>query len=162
MRRTTYSVGLVVSAVACAVCALWVLPQLGPFPPVVVGIALTAIGFVTFAWLLATGPYVFRLDAEGLHDRSGVFQPGKLAWDEIESVKLVEAEGRAHMGLVLKDTARARSSLLLRPVLDEQRARFGADVVISPEAMGPAPASEHVALLQRFLASPEARAELAG
>jgi hypothetical protein len=160
VKRTTYTVGLVVSAFAFVVCAFWVLPQLGMFPPVVVGAAMTAVGFVTFAYLLATGPYVFRIDARGIHDRSGVGRAGKLAWEDLEDVRVVQSEGRAQIGIVLTAAARERASVFSRGLLDEQRRELGVDVVIVPEAMGPQAAAEHVALLKRFLTSKEARAEL--
>jgi len=98
-RRTTYRVGLFMSIVAFAVTAGWVVPNLGLFPPVVALVAMTLVGAVTFAYLLATGPYVFRLDATGVHDRSGVLQAGKLAWEEIEKASVVVATGRAQIGL---------------------------------------------------------------
>jgi hypothetical protein len=161
-RRTTYTVGLVVSTVAFAVTAFWVFPHLGWFPPVVIGIVLTAIGIATFAYYLATGPYVFRVDEHGLHDRSGVFQAGKLAWVDLVEVKVVVAEGRPQIGLVLKPAARERASLLVSTLMNEHRAAFGADVIVAPEAMGAQPAEEHVATLRRYLADETARLELAG
>jgi hypothetical protein len=108
-----------------------------------------ATGVVTFAYLLATGPYVFRLDEKGIHDRAGFFQAGRVAWAEIESVKVVRAGGRDQIGLLLTAEARARRSALVQELMHQLRAETGVDVVIVPEAMGPADAAEHVALLER-------------
>ncbi|MBI3726484.1 hypothetical protein HY251_21380 [bacterium] len=159
-RRTTDAVGLAASIVALAVTGGWVLPHLGPFPPVVLGVVLTTIGVVTFAYLLATGPYVFRLDERGLHDRSGVFQAARLPWEDLAGAKVVFAEGREQIGLVLTDAGRGRATIFVRRLMDEHRSAFGVDVIVAPEAMGKAPAGEHVSLLRRYIDSSEKREEL--
>lgn len=102
------------------------------------------VGVVTFAYLLATGPYVFRLDEKGIHDRSGIFQAGRVAWDEIAEVKVVRAAGREQIGLVLTEAARARRSALVQRLMEGLRRDTAADIVIAPEAMGPEPADAHV------------------
>jgi hypothetical protein len=147
-KRTVYTVGLILSVVAFAITAGWVVPHLGWFVPVVLGAALMAAGAVTFAYLLATGPYVFRVDDEGIHDRSGLFQAGHVAWGEIAEVKVVRASGREQLGLLLTDAARARRSRLAQELMRRLREEVGADVVIAPETMGPEPAAKHAELLE--------------
>lgn len=161
VRRTTYTVGLVLSIVAFVVCGFWVLPRLGLFPPVVIGTALTFIGFLTFAYQLATGPYLFRIDDQGIHDRSGAFQAGRVRWDEMTDVRVVIAEGRPQIGIALTDEGRARRSVFMGALMEEQRKQLGVDVVIPPEAMGPETAEQHVALLARIRGSAEERSKLA-
>ncbi len=161
VRRTTYTIGLVLSGVAFLVCGFWVLPRLGLFPPVVVGTVLTFIGIVTFAWQLATGPYLFRIDSVGIHDRSGTFQAGRVRWDEMVDVRVVIAEGRPQVGIALTDEGRARRSIFMGALMEEQRKLLGVDVVIPPEAMGPGKTDEYVALLQKIRGSGEERARLA-
>jgi hypothetical protein len=155
-KRTVYTIGLVLSVVAFAITAGWVLPHLGFFLPVAVGAAMMAFGAVTFAYLLLTGPYVLRLDEQGIHDRSGVFQAGRVGWDEIEKILVVKAAGRDQVGLLLTDAARARRSSLVQELMKGLRADVGAHVVMAPEAIGPGGAAEHVALLERYRS--EARA----
>jgi len=147
-KRTTYTVGLVVSLVAFAITAGWVFPHLGYFPPVALGAVLMAVGAVTFAYLLATGPYVFRLGERGIHDRSGLFQAGRVGWEEIAEVKVVRASGREQIGLVLTEEARSRRSGLVQELMRGVRQEVGADILIAPEAMGPEAAAEHVLLLE--------------
>lgn len=156
-KRTVYTVGLVLSTVAFAITAFWVFRHLGFFPPVVIAMVMMFVGTITFAYLLATGPYMFRLDDEGLHDRSGLFQAGRIAWGEIESVKVVRAAGREQIGLSLTETARARRSSLVQELMHQLRAEAGADIVIVPEAMGPEDASVHVKRLADLAASRGAR-----
>jgi hypothetical protein len=148
-KRLVYTVGLALSIVALAITAGWVLPHLGWFPPVALGAAMMAVGVVTFAYLLATGPYVFRLDEKGIHDRAGLFQAGRVGWAEIEAVKVVRAGGRDQIGLLLTAEARSRRSALVQELMRRLREEAGADVVIVPEAMGPEDAAEHVAALER-------------
>jgi hypothetical protein len=148
-KRTVYTIGLVLSTVAFAITTFWVFRHLGFFPPVVIAIVMMAGGAVTFAYLLATGPYVFRLDEHGFHDRSGLFQAGRVGWDEIDSVKVVRAAGRDQIGVVLTDAARARRGALVQELMKQLRAEAGADIVIAPEAMGPESASEHVERLEQ-------------
>ncbi len=146
-KRTVYTVGLVVSIIAFAITAGWVLPHLGWFPPVALGAAMMAVGVVTFAYLLATGPYVFRMDEVGIHDRSGLFQAGRVSWREIAEVKVVRASGRDQVGLLLTEEARARRSGLVQELMKGLRNEVGADIVMAPEAMGPESAATHVATL---------------
>jgi hypothetical protein len=146
--------------VALLVTGGWVWPNLGYFPPVMIACVLMAIGVVTFAYQLVTGPYVFRLDERGLHDRAGLFQVGQVGWDDLEKATVVIAAGRKQIGILLTPEARARRSAIVRSLMDELRKETGADVVVTPEALGPASAEEHVALLERYRSSVEARAEL--
>jgi hypothetical protein len=143
-KRKVYRIGLVLSTVAFAITAFWVFAHLGFFPPVVIAMVMMLGGSVTFAYLLATGPYVFRLDDRGLHDRSGLFQAGRVGWDEIEEFKVVRAAGRDQVGLVLTDAARARRGALVQELMRQLRAESGVDVIIAPEAIGAEDAHAHV------------------
>jgi hypothetical protein len=146
-KRTVYTIGLVLSIVAFAITAGWVLPHLGFFLPVAIGAVMMGVGAVTFAYLLATGPYVLRLDDQGIHDRSGLFQAGRVGWKEIALVKVVRAAGRDQVGLVLTDEARARRSRFVQELMRQLREELGADVVMAPEAIGGEKAEDHVRLL---------------
>ena len=160
LRRRTHVIGLTLSIVALLVTGGWVLPRLGLFPPVVLAVGFMSIGVATFAYQLATGPYVFRLDERGLHDRAGLFQAGRLAWDEIARAAVVVASGREQVGVTLTEAALARRSVMVRELMATLRSSVGADVVIAPEAIGAGPAREHVALIERYRLDPAARAEL--
>jgi hypothetical protein len=158
-KRLVYTIGLVLSIVALAVGA-FVLSNLGFFPPVALALAMFAMGALVFAWLLATGPYVFRIDAGGIHDRSGPLAAGRVAWDEMEAVRVVVAAGRAQVGLVLKSEARERRGLVARGAMEALRREHGVDFVIPPEAIGPESAEEHVARFERWRGDANARAQL--
>jgi hypothetical protein len=149
-KRTVYTIGLVLSTIAFAITAFWVFRHLGFFPPVVLAMVMMAFGAITFAYLLATGPYVFRLDGEGFHDRSGLFQAGRIAWSEIESVTVVKAAGREQIGVLLTPEGLAARGSLVRELMKQLRAETGADIVIAPEAMGPEDAAFHVERLRRL------------
>jgi hypothetical protein len=159
-KRQVYVIGLVLSLVAVLV-GLWVFVHMGFFPPLVLALALFTTGAATFAWLLATGPYVFRIDAAGIHDRSSALGAGRVAWDELESIRVVTADGRPQLGLVLAPAARERRALVVRASMDALRQRHGIDFVIPPEAVGPSSADELAAMLERYRSDPSARASLA-
>jgi hypothetical protein len=159
-RRTMYTVGLVVSFIALLVTGGWVLPHLGLFPPVVLLVVMTTVGVFTFAYLLATGPYVFKMDEHGIHVRARLMGGGRFAWDDLESAHVVVAEGRGQVGLDLRESALAGRFAISAELLRALKKDAGAHVIFPPEAMGPEPAEKHVATLDRYVHEPQARAEL--
>jgi hypothetical protein len=159
-KRLVYKIGLVLSIVAVAVGS-WVFFHMGFFPPVALALAMFTFGTFVFAYLLATGPYVFRIDTTGVHDRSSPLSAGRVAWSEIEAWLVVTAEGRGHVGLVLAASARERRGLLAQGSMQAMRQRHGVDFVIPPEAIGAGSAEELVAMLEGFRTDEKARAQLA-
>ncbi len=149
-KRKVYTIGLVLSTIAFVITAFWVFLHLGFFAPVVIGMVMMLGGSITFAYLLATGPYVFRLDDQGLHDRSGLFQAGRVGWEEIEALKVVRAAGRDQVGLVLTEAARARRGALVQELMRQLRAESSVDIIIAPEAIGAEEAQAHVARLDEL------------
>lgn len=160
VKRQVFTIGLVLSIAAVAT-GLWVFAHMGFFPPLVVALLFFTTGVLVFARLLITGPYVFRLDDQGFNDRSGALSAGRVAWDELAAVRVVTAEGRPQLGIVLTEEARAARGLLIQGAMSALRQQHGVDFVIPPEAIGPETAEAQAARFDRWRADPAARKGLA-
>lgn len=139
----------------------WLLYHIGAFPPLVALLALVAYGLAVFVYRLRAAPYVLRLDDKGLDDRTQSFGGGGLGWDELRHARVVEADGRAMIGLTLAEEARARRGFLTQARMERQRKDLGCEVILPPEAFGDDAPEVYAAALQRLIDLPEERRALA-
>ena len=159
-KRRLLVVGISLTLVALAT-SLFLLSQIGAFPPLIALIALIIVGLAVFCFRYARAAHVLRVDELGIDDRTRAFGGGPMPWDFIDACLLVEADGRSMLGLRLSEAYREGVNFMALAVMDAQRLEFGCDVILPPEVFGQASAAQSRDYLNRFIETPSLRSELA-
>jgi hypothetical protein len=139
---------------------VFLVSQIGAFPPLVFLIALTSVGLFIFVFRLFNAAHVLRLDEKGMDNRTHGFAGGFIAWEELEECHIVEADSRPMLALTLTDEARNSRDFLTLALMDEHRKSLQCDVILAPEVFGTDPASKYARYLDRLIKNPEAREQL--
>lgn len=159
-KRFLLKVGIFFTTLAMLTFA-WLVSNIGAFPPLVFLIVLTSFGMLVFIYRLFNAAHVIKLDSKGIDNRTQGFAGGFIAWEELKACRVVEADGRAMLGLVLQDEGRNRMGFLTLALMDEHRRLVDVDIILPPEVFGLGDPERYSSFLNRFINEPGAREQLA-
>lgn len=159
-KRFLLKVGIFFTSLALVTFA-WLVSNIGAFPPLVFLIVLTSFGMLVFFYRLFNAPHVLKLDSKGIDNRTQGFAGGFIPWEDLSDCRVVEADGRAMLGLVLKDQGRQRLDFLTLTLMDEHRRALNVDIILPPEVFGLGDPQRYSAFLNRFIDKADARDQLA-